>query len=127
MNDDEKAIRGLVDSWLAASQAGDLDTLSSLIAEDAIFMVPGQPPFGKAVFMAASQGITAARFEARSEIQELQVQGDWAFIRNHLDVSMTPAGATRPVKRSGYTLTILRKQTDGRWVLARDANLMLPQ
>jgi uncharacterized protein (TIGR02246 family) len=77
--------------------------------------------------MAASQGITAARFEARSEIQELQVQGDWAFIRNHLDVSMTPAGATRPVKRSGYTLTILRKQTDGRWVLARDANLMLPQ
>ncbi|HVE10244.1 MAG TPA: SgcJ/EcaC family oxidoreductase [Paraburkholderia sp.] len=127
MNDDEKAIRGLVDSWLAASQAGDLDTLSSLIAEDAIFMVPGQPPFGKAAFMAASQGITAARFEAKSEIQELQVQGDWAFIRNHLDVSMTPAGATQPVKRSGYTLTILSRQTDGRWVLARDANLMLPQ
>jgi ketosteroid isomerase-like protein len=29
-----------------------------------------------------------------------------------------------PVRRSGYTLTILRKQADGRWLLARDANLV---
>jgi len=29
-----------------------------------------------------------------------------------------------PVHRAGYTLTILRKQEDGRWVLARDANLV---
>ena len=28
------------------------------------------------------------------------------------------------MKRAGYTLTILRKEPDGRWVLARDANLL---
>jgi ketosteroid isomerase-like protein len=28
------------------------------------------------------------------------------------------------VHKSGYTLTIMRKQPDGRWVLARDANLL---
>jgi ketosteroid isomerase-like protein len=27
--------------------------------------------------------------------------------------------------RAGYTLTILRKEADGRWVLARDANLVV--
>ena len=30
------------------------------------------------------------------------------------------------VDRSGYTLTILRKEPDGRWLLVRDANLLAP-
>ena len=29
--------------------------------------------------------------------------------------------------RSGYTLTILRKGTNGRWLLARDANLLMAE
>lgn len=29
------------------------------------------------------------------------------------------------MKRAGHTLSVLRKQ-DGRWVLARDANLLAP-
>ena len=127
MTDDERAIRKLVDTWLAASKAGDLKTVLSLIAEDAVFMVPGQKPFGKEAFMTASQGLEHATIEAQSDIQELQVLGDWAFLRNYLDVTMTPSPGAQPVRRTGYTLTILRKETDGRWVLARDANLQLVQ
>ena len=29
------------------------------------------------------------------------------------------------MRRAGYTLSILRKQPDGKWVLARDANLLM--
>jgi ketosteroid isomerase-like protein len=29
-----------------------------------------------------------------------------------------------PVRRSGYTLSIFRKERDGRWRLARDANML---
>jgi ketosteroid isomerase-like protein len=29
--------------------------------------------------------------------------------------------------RSGYTLTILRKNPNGAWVIARDANLLAPE
>lgn len=36
---------------------------------------------------------------------------------------MTPPGGA-PLRRSGYTLTILRKEADGQWRLARDANLL---
>jgi ketosteroid isomerase-like protein len=36
---------------------------------------------------------------------------------------MTPPGGA-PLRRAGPTLTILRKEADGRWRLARDANLM---
>jgi ketosteroid isomerase-like protein len=39
---------------------------------------------------------------------------------------MTPPEG-EPVRRAGYTLTILRKEPSGKWVLARDANLLAVQ
>jgi uncharacterized protein (TIGR02246 family) len=123
MTNDERAIRSLVDTWMAATRAGDIRTVLDLMADDAIFMVPGQKPFGKEVFAAASQGMEHVRFDARSDIQELRVLGDWAYLRSYVDITVTPAEG-QPVRRAGYTLTILRKQSDGRWVLARDANLL---
>jgi uncharacterized protein (TIGR02246 family) len=51
------------------------------------------------------------------------VLGDWAYLRNFIEITVTlPGGA--PVRRSGYALTILRKESDGRWRLTRDANLV---
>jgi uncharacterized protein (TIGR02246 family) len=122
MMEDERAIRNLVDTWMAASKAGDLRTVLSLMADDVIFMVPGQKPFSKEAFAAASETMKNVRIDGRSEIQELQILGDWAYLRNYIEITMTRDG-TPPVQRSGYTLTILRKQGDGRWLLARDANL----
>ena len=122
--DDEREIRDLVAAWLQATKAGDTETVMNLITDDAVFMVPGQPPFGKAAFAAASQGQRSVRIEATSTIVELRVLGDWAYLRSHLDMLMTPADAAAPVKRLGYTLTMLRKEADGRWRVARDANLL---
>jgi uncharacterized protein (TIGR02246 family) len=64
--------------------------------------------------------------EGKSEIRELRVLGDWAYLRNHIAVTMAPSGG-EPVRRSGFTLTILRKDPDGRWRLFRDANLLAPE
>lgn len=125
MTDDERAIRELVDTWFAASKVGDLPTVLSLMTDDVIFMVPGQKPFGKQEFAAASAGMKDVRIDGKSDIQEIQVLGDWAYLRNYIEVSVTPPGGT-PARRSGYTLTILRKERDGRWRLARDANLLAP-
>jgi hypothetical protein len=36
------------------------------------------------------------------------VLGQWVYIRNYLEMTITPGGA--PVKRSGWTLTILRTE-----------------
>ena len=123
MTDDEHAIRNLVDTWLAASKAGDLPTVLSLMTDDVIFMVPGRQPFGKEAFAAASEGMKNVRIEGRSDIQEIQIFGDWAYLRNYIEMAVTPSDGNR-VRRSGYTLTILRKGQDGRWRLARDANLL---
>jgi uncharacterized protein (TIGR02246 family) len=123
MSPDERAIRDLVDTWMKASQAGDSATVLSLMADDVVFMVPGHEPFGKEAFANASEGMKDLKMEGTNEIRELKVLGDWAYIRNHIAITMTPSGGV-PVKRAGWTLTILRKEPDGRWVLARDANLL---
>jgi len=124
MTDDERAIRELVDTWLAASKAGDLATVLSLMTDDVVFMVPGQKPFGKEAFGAASAGMSSLRIEGTSDIREIQLLGDWAYLRNYIEMTMTSPDGGAPVRRSGYTLTILSKEADGRWRLARDANLL---
>jgi uncharacterized protein (TIGR02246 family) len=125
MPDDERAIHELVEQWMAASKAGDTATVLSLMSDDVIFMVPGKEPFGKEAFAATASEMKNVVIEGTSEIQELEVLGEWAWMRNRLKVKMTPPNG-KPVSRSGYTLTILRKNPDGRWVIARDANLLAP-
>jgi uncharacterized protein (TIGR02246 family) len=122
VTEDEQAIRDVIESWTRASQNGDVATVLSLMTEDAVFTVPGREPFGREVFEAAA-GSNTGRIDGTNEIVELQVLGDWAFTRNRIDLTVTPP-AGDPVRRSGYTLTLFRKGTDGRWRLARDANLL---
>ena len=126
MTEDERAIRTVVETWMSASQAGDIATVLGLMTDDVIFQVPGQPPFGKEAFAAASRGLRGVRMDGRSDIQELKILGDWAYLRNHIDMTVTPPGGA-PIRRAGYTLTILRKEPDGQWRLARDANLLTVQ
>lgn len=120
---DEKAIRQLVDTFLTASKNDDLDTVLSLLADDVVFMVPGREPFGKQEFAAQNEQNKATLKEATSAIQEIKVLGDWAWMRNHLDITVTTPNGNE-MRRSGYVLTILKKTSDGRWVISRDANLL---
>ena len=123
MSPDERAIRDLIAKWMQASQADDTQTVLGLMTDDVVFMVPGREPFGKEAFAAASRDMQGVRIEGSSDIRELKVLGDWAYLRSYLEVKMMPPGGNA-VERSGYTLTIFRKQPDGRWLLARDANLL---
>jgi uncharacterized protein (TIGR02246 family) len=126
MQKDEAEIRKLVDTWLAASQTGDLATVLRLMADDVIFMVPGREPFGKQEFVADSGKMKGVKLETTSNIQEIEVLGDWAWMRNFLKVKFIPAEGSATV-HSGYILTILRKNSNGSWVIARDANLLTPE
>ena len=126
MTDDERAIRRVVETWMDASQSGDVATVLGLMTDDVVFMVPGQEPFGKEAFAAASRSMSGLKLEGTSEIVELRILGDWAFLRNYIDITATPPNGD-PVRRSGYTLTLLQKQPDGQWRLARDANLLTPR
>jgi uncharacterized protein (TIGR02246 family) len=127
MQSDEQAIRQLTKTWMAATKAGDIETVLSLMADDVVFLLPGQPPMiGKSAYAAAAQGQSgkeAPQFDGTSEIKEIQVLGEWAFMWQELTVIVTPPRGAPSVKRAGHTLTLFRKQ-NGRWVLARDANML---
>jgi uncharacterized protein (TIGR02246 family) len=126
MSDDEQAIRDVVTRWMAASKAGDLETVLGLMTDDVVFMVPGREPFGKAEFATGSKAMAGVQIDGTANIQEVKVLGDWAWMRNQLRVSVTPPGKPTAVS-SGYILTILRKNAEGRWQIARDANLLMPE
>ena len=123
MTDDERAIRELVATWMTATEAGNIDTVLGLMTDDVLFMVPGREPFGKEAFAAASRSMAGVRMQGSNDIRELVVLGDIAYLRNHIALTITPQDGA-PMRRAGYTLTILRKGQDGRWRLARDANLL---
>ena len=128
MTSDEQEIRQLVATWMSATKAGDVATVLSLMTDDVVFLVAGQQPFGKQQFAAAmkppASGVPMPMIDGRSEIQEIRISGDHAYMWTRLNVEVTtPGGVT--VKRSGHTLSVLRKE-GGRWRLARDANLLSP-
>jgi len=126
MNADESEIRELIDKWMSATKAGDIETVLSLMTDDVVFIVAGAPPFGKKEFKANSEqhASKSLEFEGHSEILELKVLVDHAYVINRLSVTMNEPGGRNT--RAGYTLTIFRKD-NGKWLLARDANLLVAQ
>ena len=128
MQSDEQEIRSVVATWMAATKTGDIETVLSLMTDDAVFLVTGRPPMSKSDFAAAARaqsGADAPQFEGSSEIQEIQVLGDWAFMWQRLKVTVTPGDGAAPLIRAGHTLTVFQKQ-HGKWLLARDANMLAP-
>jgi ketosteroid isomerase-like protein len=41
MSNDELEIRNLIDTWCQATEAGDVDALTPLMADDMVFLTPG--------------------------------------------------------------------------------------
>ena len=127
MSSDEQEIRQLVATWLAATKAGDVDKILSLMADDVVFLVPGQPVMHKADFAAAARaqaGANAPQIDGSSDIQEIKIVGDWAFMWSQLTVVITPPNNPESITRAGHTLTIFQKRNQ-QWLLARDANLLV--
>ena len=50
MASDEREIRTMHSIWIDAVNAGDLARLLTLVAEDVVFLTPGQAPFGREGF-----------------------------------------------------------------------------
>ena len=124
---DEQAIREMVDTWLEASKRGDMTTLLKLLADDVLFIVPGKEPFGKEAFAAANQQqMKDTKMETAIDIKEIEVIGEWAWMRSFLKVTFTRS-QEEPTKLSGHILTILHKRSDGQWVIKRDANFVAPE
>ena len=119
---DETAIRKLpIDDWCTAEAARDLDAKMSLFTADAVLMVPGgEKLVGQQAIRAwhetAWQGHT---HECPGTIDEVQVHGDWAFVRGTFTGVLTPTSGGTPTQDSGQFINISQRQADDSWKLAR--------
>ena len=123
---EKQKIRELIDTWMQATKEGDLDRVLSLMAEDVVFLLPGQQPMrGREAFAAASRSMTGkVRFEGKPEIQEIHIADGYAICWNYLSLIVTPLPDGPTKQRAGHILSVFRREPDGRWVLFRDANML---
>src|SRR5436190_6432440 len=113
--EDERVIRNLMDQWIHATEHGDLATVLRFMADDVVFLTPGNPPMNKDGFAAAFKKV---KFEAKQDVKELHVSGDLAYAWSTMSVTMDGKS------RSGNILSVFRKVGDRKWVLSRDANFV---
>lgn len=128
MDKDELEIRELVSRWLRATREGDVDTVLSLTTEDVVFLAPDQAPMqGRDAFGKGLRAVLGTHaIDSTSEIDEVAVSGDIAYCRSSLTVTVTTPHNATPTQSRGHTLTIFRRGDDGKWRLARDANMLVP-
>lgn len=127
MHLEERDIRQVHEAWIGAVNAGDLARLLSLMTDDAVFLNPGQAPFGRQGFPA---GFSAAHRQFRilciSELEDVVVIGEIAYTLSRDSLSMTPCAGGETTELAGHRITIYRKRPDGGWLLARDAHTLAP-
>ncbi len=125
MRSDEHAIREVHSTWIDAVNAGDLTRLLTLMADDVVFLTPGQAPCDRdgfsANFSTAHQQI---RIRCFSELEEVVIVGEVAYTRSRDALHVTSRAGGEANQLAGYRMTVYREQPDGRWLLARDAHTL---
>lgn len=127
MGADDEEVREVHSTWINAVNAGDLGCLITLMADDAVFLTPGQAPLGRegfsANFLAAHQRV---RIRCISELEEVVVVGEVAYTRSRDSLSVMPRAGEKAMRSAGYRMTVYREQPGGGWLLARDAHTLSP-
>ena len=127
MGSDERAIREAHSTWIDAVNAGDLVWLLSLMADDVVFLNPGQAPsYREGFFANFSAAHQQVRIRCISELEEVVVVGEVAYTRSRDALSVTPRAGGEATRLAGHRITVYRKQPDSRWLLARDAHTLSP-
>ena len=125
---DYAAIEGIEPRWREAYAARDVEGLVALYTEDAWVMARGRP--GKHGHEALRKGfatlVAGVRPVLVSEIDEVVVQGNWAWTVAKFKITYTPLAGGTPRVDYGRSLLIYEKGRDGRWRIARDIDTPSP-
>jgi uncharacterized protein (TIGR02246 family) len=125
MGPDEQGVRDVHSAWINAVNGGDLTCLLTLMADDVVFLSPGQAPVGRdefsANFLSAHEQL---RLRCISELEEVVVVGDVAYTRSRDALYVTQRAGGEATQLAGFRMSVYREQPGGRWLLARDAHTL---
>jgi uncharacterized protein (TIGR02246 family) len=121
--EDVAAIRRLVGpAWAAAWNAGNASAVADFYADDAVLFPNNSPPIiGKEAIKSGFQSFfEKASVKGSSEIVELEVAGDWGYMRGTYTTKVIPKAAGGSAEEDrGSWLWIVRRQPDGSWKIFR--------
>ena len=115
--DDEAAIAALGAAYVENYNAGNVDEVAALFAEDA-FSLPANSSVSQgreAIAAALSAGI-AGNPTLRIDTADTMVMGDWAASRGSYGIEMAPEGGA-PISLTGSYMTMLQR-VDGDWKIS---------
>jgi uncharacterized protein (TIGR02246 family) len=122
-------IRSLAVRWIAAVSAGEIEQLGNLMTDDIVVihgdgrLVSGK----KAVMSDFARSLQELSVQQTVESDETVVAGEWAFDRAtvHTIVQSRKSGNARHF--DSRSVTILRKQGNGPWRVARTIGVVYCQ
>jgi len=119
---DDEALRELSRQGVAEFNAGNLDGLMALYADDAVHMPPNNPIIiGKDSLRSGFEEFLAANTsELSSTVEDIGVSGDWAFLRLSYTQSITPKDGGDTTQEVGKWVLILERQADDSWRITTD-------
>ncbi len=124
--EDVAAVLTAIAAWESATRTGDRAALMALVADDCVFLAPGMAPMiGRATLESILASYDQLTLEPLFDLRELVISGDWAFAwgRDELTAVVRSSGAVRSA--TGWAVTILHREQDGRWRFARGINTKL--
>lgn len=119
---DKEAIAAIEDRTRAAYAAGDSEAVAAQYTEDAILMRPNSSAVVGREAIADSHRGFFANFNAdlKHEVDEIEVLGDWAYMRGRFHLVAKPKRGGAPFELRGKSLSIVRRASEDVWQFARD-------
>ena len=119
---DEEAIKALVQEFTATINSDNLDGFMALWTDDAVLMPPTSlAVIGKEAIRSRVERIFAMyTIEIRCAVEDIQVAGDWAYVRNSCEEADTPKDGSETRSLEESIVFIFQRQADGSWKIATE-------
>lgn len=123
LREEDEAVTALILQALEVIRSDDFDRYFDLFTEDAVWMMPSSYKDIHRDEARSFYGFTRKfRFEQQTEVDEVVVSDDWAYVRVSFDGYLRPKvdDGSPPLRSVSRHIWILKKQLDGSWKIARD-------
>ena len=118
-DEDIAAIKAIGPAMDKAALAGDFDAAMALFTEDVLMMAPNSPTIqGRSTWLEMIKPLGITSKVHVLEFVEVDGYGDIAYARGNWVEEYSMEGVEEPYKDEGKVLGILRKQSDGSWLIA---------
>lgn len=117
-----EAVIVVADQEFRRMEAGELEPLLELLADDVLFLPPNDAPkSGEAVAPWLGEFLRGFRVRFLDQRHdEILAHGDWAVLRTSFRWRVAPRAGGDALARCGTTVRTFRREADGAWRLARE-------